>query len=96
MTREEWQLTKFYPKGDKAGIVGQKRVRRSSQEDPLGEYYQALLEGLKYADLKPTNLSKVADMKQSSDELPPAFLEDRHTVYILLTIFQGLVSETND
>lgn len=39
-------------------------------EKSLGKYHQALLEGLKWATLKPTNLSKVLNMKQYSDESP--------------------------
>ncbi|XP_075808605.1 uncharacterized protein LOC142837423 [Microtus pennsylvanicus] len=41
----------------------------------LREYYQVLLQGLKLAARKPTDLSKVAAVRQGKDELPSAFLE---------------------
>lgn len=41
----------------------------------LRDYHQAVLEGLRRAAHKPTNLSKVAEVKQNPDELPSVFLE---------------------
>lgn len=41
----------------------------------LREKHQALLEGIMQTAHKPTKLSKIADMKQASDESPSTFLE---------------------
>lgn len=41
----------------------------------LSEYHQVLLEGIKWAASKPTNLSKVTDVIQDPDESLSAFLE---------------------
>ena len=41
----------------------------------LKVYQQAPLAGLKGAAQQPTNLTKVHEVRQGSDELPAAFLE---------------------
>uniref|UniRef100_UPI001A9F41EF uncharacterized protein LOC120883926 n=1 Tax=Ictidomys tridecemlineatus TaxID=43179 RepID=UPI001A9F41EF len=51
----------------------------------LSDYHQALLEGFRRAARKPTNLSKVAEVKQNPDESPSAFLERLLEAYRLYT-----------